>query len=472
MKKLFFTLLLTSFLFSSNLFAQSAPKLKLSDPLPQNLFVELAKALNPSVVNISTTSLPKQRQGFQQGNPYQGFFEQFMGPRMPVLPQQSLGTGFIIRKDGLILTNNHVIEGADIIKVQLEEKNKTLYEAEVIGRDNRTDVALIKINAGRDLPVAVLGSSTSLEVGEWVVAFGNPYGHGHSVTKGIVSAMGREIDEINKFPFIQTDASINPGNSGGPLVNSRGEVVGVNTAIDARAQGIGFAIPIDDVKSILKNLEKDGLIRRAFIGVNMYPYPMDSKNAKELGLPTTNGALIIGLVENGPAKKAGFREYDFVTKFNSKAVESSADFSRAVQDSKVGGTYEVEFYRSGKKQKAKVTLTEHPDDKNKKPVQRKAYRGQKAPFDLGFSVTNYSGSLAQELGLPKLRQQAPVVIDVEPDGAAASAGLGVGDIILDVNRIPVRKDVDVLKKLKKEEINSLRILRGGYPILIYISAKE
>lgn len=454
--------------------SQTPPKLKLGDPLPANLFVELSKALNPTVVNISTTSIPKQRQqlrGRPPGDPFQGFFEQFMNPNAPITPQQSLGTGFIIRKDGLIITNNHVIDGADIVKVQLEERTKTLYEAEVIGRDKRTDIALIKINAGRDLPVAVLGSSTTLQVGEWVLAIGNPYGHGHSVTKGIVSAMGREIDQINKFPFIQTDASINPGNSGGPLVNSKGEVIGVNTAIDARAQGIGFAIPIDDVKSILKTLEKDGLIRRAFIGVNMYPYPIDPRNAAELGLNTTEGALIIGLVENAPAAKAGLKEYDLVVSFDGRAVETSSDFSRIVQDAKVGSTYEVEYIREGKKRKTKVTLGEHPEDSQARPKKR-TYQGQRAPFDLGFSVTNYSLELANELGLPRLRDQVPVVINVDADSPAARAGLGIGDIILDVNRSKVTRDVDVLKGLKQGEINSLRVIRGNMPILIYLNAKN
>jgi serine protease Do len=327
------------FLFTLSLAKQTNAQLKLGDPLPQNLFVELAKLVNPTVVNISTTVMPRAQNmpGRQFGgglrDPFFDFFEQFMGPLGPARPQQSLGTGFIIRKDGLILTNNHVVEKADVIKVQLNENDKVLYEAEILGRDARTDIALIKINTKVNLAVAALGSSKTLQVGEWVAAFGNPFGHGHTMTKGIVSAIGRELNEINKLPFIQTDASINPGNSGGPLVNAKGEVVGVNTAIDARAQGIGFAIPIDEVKSILEVLEKDGMVRRGYLGVNMYPYPLDPRNAAEIGLNTTEGALVIGTVPNSPAAKAGLKEYDLIIKFGLKEIKDSQDLMRAVQDS-------------------------------------------------------------------------------------------------------------------------------------------
>jgi serine protease Do len=201
-----------------------------------------------------------------------------------------LGTGFIIRDDGLIVTNNHVIAGADIINVQLSEGSKETYEATLVGRDERTDIALIKIKPKEKLPVAVLGSSKDLEVGEWVAAFGNPFGHGHSMTKGIVSSKGRDITEINKFPLIQTDASINPGNSGGPLVNTKGLVVGVNSAIDARAQGIGFAIPIDEVKAIIPQLESKGRIARGYLG--LFLGDLDPEAAEYLGLGDQRGAVV------------------------------------------------------------------------------------------------------------------------------------------------------------------------------------
>ena len=210
------------------------PVLKLSDPLPANLFVELAKAINPSVVNISTSSLARRGTG---NDPLRDMLEKFYG--MPQdegswdnKPQRlGLGTGFIIREDGLILTNAHVIRDADIIEVQLTENAEKQYKAELIGSDARTDIALIKIKPEDKLSAVSLGSSRDLEVGEWVAAFGNPYGHGHTMTKGVISSKGRAIQELNKFPLLQTDASINPGNSGGPLVSSKGQVIGINSAI-------------------------------------------------------------------------------------------------------------------------------------------------------------------------------------------------------------------------------------------------
>lgn len=461
--------------------AQTSPKMNLSEPLPANIFVELAKVINPSVVNISTSSNHQMRQrrqnrlppGGAPQDPFFDLFEQFLGPQMqqPMRPQRALGTGFIIRNDGLILTNNHVVEDADVIKVQLSEKDSALYTAELVGRDKRTDLALIKIAAKGLLPAVKLGNSKELQVGEWVVAFGNPLGLGHTTTKGIVSAIGREIDDLNRFPFIQTDASINPGNSGGPLVNLKGEVIGVNSAIAANSQGIGFAIPIDNAKNVIKVLEKDGVIKRGFLGVTIYPYPIDPQAAQEMKLATTDGALIAGVIEGSPAAKAGLKEYDFVTKFNGKSVSNANEFSRLIADAELGETYKIDFIRDGKAKSLNVTPEVHPDDKKEARAGKKTYRGQKAPFDLGFSVVNYSKELAQEFGLPNLRKTYPVVIDVDPDGPAAKAGLGVGDVIIDVNRQEVTKDAEVLKLLNKKQINSLRVLRGQYFTLIYISAK-
>lgn len=464
--------------------AQTPIRMNLGDPLPANIFVELAKALNPTVVNISTSTTPRQQmrrppRGGLPRDPFFDFFEQFMGPRAPVQPRQSLGTGFIIRKDGLILTNNHVIDGADVIRVQMAVENESTrnaeisaeVSAEVIGRDVRTDIALIKISTDKDLPVARLGSSKDLQVGEWVAAFGNPFGHSHTMTKGIISAIGREIDEINRFPFIQTDTSINPGNSGGPLVNMKGEVIAVNTAIDARAQGIGFAIPIDEVKSILETLEKEGVVRRGFLGVNLYPNRLDPRHAQELGIPTNEGALIVGTIPNSPAAQSGLKDYDFVTKVGDKTIRNSRDFSRAIADSPAGTELALEIYREGKKQTLKVTLGEHPDDVAPERPRRRTQQGQEAPHSLGFRVANYSQQLAQQFGLPALSSPRPVIIDVEFDSPAFKAGLAVGDIILDVNRKEVRRDSDVFKELGANQINSLRVLRGQHPVLIYVNPR-
>ncbi len=457
---------------------ETLPKLKLSDPLPANLFIELAKVVNPTVVNISTTQMV-QGYGGRGGGPYgapgrdpmMDLFEQFMGGgrMMNRQPVQSLGTGFIIREDGLIITNNHVVDKADIIKVQLSEGSDELFEAEVIGKDERTDVALIKIDAKRKLPFAQLGKSADLQVGEWVAAFGNPYGHGHSLTKGIVSAIGRQIDEINLFPFIQTDASINPGNSGGPLVNSQGLVVGVNTAIDARAQGIGFAIPIDDVKAILPQLEKKGSIDRGFIGIAMADIPPES--AKELGLKSSDGSLVRDIVPNSPAEKAGIKPYDFITEVNGKKIKSSGELVNSIQRLTAGTVVTLDLIRDGKKLEKKVTLgTQEGVTQAARKGKQKTYDGQKAPFDLGFKIADFSPQLADAFQIPPLRRGQPIVIEVTPGSAASKAGLAPGDVILDINKNPVYKAREVIKGLKKDANNLIRVLKRDRVVILYLRA--
>jgi serine protease Do len=472
----------TSDFFTSEADAQTALKMNLGDPLPANLFVELAKAVNPTVVNISTSYMPqRQRRGDPRGmpaDPMQELFEEFLrrqgGGGAPVQqqPQQSLGTGFIIRKDGLILTNNHVINQATTIQVQLSESDKTLYTAKIIGQDERTDTALIKIDIKKDLPVAKLGSSKDLQVGEWVAAFGNPFGHGHTMTKGIVSATERRIDEINRFPFIQTDASINPGNSGGPLVNTRGEVIGVNTAIDQRAQGIGFAIAIDEIKKILPALEKDGTIQRGFLGVQMASGELDPRARRELKLPDgANGAFVMGVIPGSPAAKAGIREYDLIVKFNGVDVGSSDELRRAVENADVNATYNIEYFREGKRVSSRITLAGN-DIGNASlaaRVQKAAPpAGTEVPHGFGFKVANHSPALAEAFGLPVLQKPAPIIIEVKPGAPAARAQLRVGDVVLDVNRTTVSTDKDVVKAMKAKQVNSLRVLRGTLPILFYL----
>lgn len=467
----FFLVLIFSLFQLQSITALTLDKLDPKAPLPANRFVELAELVNPAVVNINTTQLPKT----PQMNPYMRdplfeFFAPFMGPMGPMQqrPAQSLGTGFIIRKDGLIITNNHVIQGADVIKVQLTEKDSESFEAEVIGSDARTDIALIKISGKKDFPVVPLGTSATLKVGEWVAAFGNPFGHGHSMTKGIISAIGREIDELNRFPFLQTDASINPGNSGGPLVNMQGEVIGVNTAIDARAQGIGFAIPIDNVKNIIDTLEKEGHIKRAFLGVALAGLS-DPRAMKYLNLKSADGALVEHVYPNTPAEKAGIKPYDFITKIKDKKIESPSDLIREIADSNVGEKVSLTLIREGKEKNVTVALEEHPEDIGKqtgKPV--KKYYGQKTPFDLGFTIADYNKELKQNYQLPPLSKKRPVVVEVIRGSKSSKAGLSVGDIILDVNKTPVFKARDALKAFKKD-YNVLRVLRGDRALLIYIN---
>lgn len=483
-RKTFLALVCTLTFSSVYLFAQqqtsvpSFPKLKASDPLPSGLFVELAKAINPSVVNIFTTYMPRDRMMRDPyRDPFFDLFEQFMGPGgggPTRMPQQSLGTGFIIREDGLIVTNNHVVDKADFIKVQLEERAKEQYDAKVIGKDARTDIALIKIEAKRKLPFVRMGSSADVQVGEWVAAFGNPYGYGHTMTKGIISAIGREIDELNLFPFMQTDASINPGNSGGPLVNTQGLVIGVNAAIDARAQGIGFVIPIDNVKSILPQLEKDGAIARGFIGVQMSDMELDEEDAKSLNLKSTEGALIAEVVPGSSAEKAGIQPYDLIVEFDGKKISANRDLAKAVASTPVGHKAAVKFIRNGKTKSVTVEVSGTPLEgkiaRGGQPRKRGGLEMQKAPFNMGFTFTDYSQRLAQEFGLPILRQPRPVIVAIESGSEAAKSGLAPGDIILDVNRKEVAKAKDVARNLRKGTINILRILKQDRVVLVSIRA--
>ncbi len=469
LNKKIITPLLSILLFSSLVNAK-LPKLKGGDPLPSNLFIEMAKLANPAVVNISTTQLPAPSQQLDPNNPNAQLFRHFFGGRFRnPQPRHSLGTGFIIREDGLMITNNHVIDAADVIKVQLNEGGEE-YEAQVIGKDKRTDIALIKINVKKKLPILKLGNSSTLEVGEWVAAFGNPYGHGHTMTKGIVSAKGRAIKELNKFAFIQTDASINPGNSGGPLINTRGEVVGVNTAIDGRAQGIGFAIPIDEVKSIITQLEKDGHIKRGFLGVQLGN--LTPRVVQMLKLKDNKGAFIMDVVPGSSADKAKVKPYDIVVNINGKKIDSPQALFDSVQDLQVGKTVEMKVVRKGKKKDLKITIMQHPEDKNKharKKKSKKTYRGQKAPFNLGFNVSNFTRSLAKNFNIPPLRKSYPIVIQVKPRSKASESGLSEGDVILDVNQKTTTKASDVIRYLKNGQSNLLRVLKGDKVVLIELT---
>jgi serine protease Do len=444
------------------------PTISPGGPLPENIFVELAKAVNPSVVFISTSRLPQGRQSRLPRDPMFDLFQQFMGPGLrqtPPQPMQALGTGFVIREDGLILTNNHVIDGADIIQVSFKDKPKTTYEAEVIGKDQRTDIALIKISDKKPFPVLKLGDSSKLQVGQWVSAFGNPYGHSYTMTVGIVSALGREIDELNKFPFIQTDAGINPGNSGGPLVNLKGEVIGVNSAIDARAQGIGFAIPINDVKSILEQLEKTGHVESGFLGIGMMR--LDPRSARSLGLNNLEGVLVMQVEDGSAASNAGIETYDVIVKFNDKPVRSPNELAKMIMDSNVGEEIKLTYIRDGKEKSTKTKLGARPEEKVSKSSNPQQMKGSKAPFNLGFEIVGLSKDLIIRYGMPEELKGHPVVSNMDYNGPAAIGGLQPGDVILDINRKTVPSVKAAMKALKKGS-NILRVSRNGMIILVVI----
>lgn len=446
------------------------PTMKLGDPMPANLFAELSRIINPAVVNISTSIIPRGR---QIRDPMLDMLEQLYGMPLGQQPeaqgpqQYGLGTGFIIRDDGLILTNNHVIENADIINVQLTEGATKFYEAKVIGSDQRTDIALIKITPDGKLPVAALGTSKDVQVGEWVAAFGNPFGHGHTMTKGIISSKGREIGEINKIPLLQTDASINPGNSGGPLVNTKGYVIGVNSAIDARAQGIGFAIPIDEVKALIPQLEQRGSIQRGYIGAGLSD--LSPQAASYMGLSEEQGAIVTQLDAKGPAAKAGIHPYDVITEFNGKKIKDSMGLIDAVADAPVGKNANVKVMRNQRTLSFNVKVADRPDERKPSRATAKKYSGQKAPFNLGFSVTDATEDIKTQWGLPPEMNQ-PIIIEVKRNSIASRAGLRVGDVILDVNKKVTNSAKDVLKAVKKD-VNNFRVARGGQIIIITIEVE-
>ena len=467
--------ILTAFIVfqSNNVTAQSfqktPPALKLGEPLPANLFIELAKAINPSVVNISTSVIPRGR---MYRDPMLEMLEQFYG--IPMQQQQpgkprrmGLGTGFIIREDGLIVTNNHVVEGADIVEVQLAENDQKTYKAEVIGRDNRSDIALIKIKADVKLTAVAMGSSEDAQVGEWVAAFGNPYGHGHSMTKGIISSKGRSINEINKFPLIQTDASINPGNSGGPLVNAKGFVIGVNSAIDARAQGIGFAIPIDEVKKIIPTLEKGGQLAKGYIGIQ--PGDLDYRAAMAMGLDEFRGGAILGL-GNGPAKKAGLKVYDIIQEINGKKIRDAQDLMNTIADLEPGKKAKFKVLRNDKNLNFDVTVDERPDQKklsslwknfknSEEPEEApKASLNTNTPYNFGVKISDMTDALRQDYNIEDSVKN-PMITWIDRGSIASALGLRVGDVILGINKVEPTSADQAIKAIKKGT-NTIRVARG------------
>ncbi len=446
------------------LFTKTPPTLKLGDALPTNLFVELGKAINPAVVNISTSVIPKGR---QYRDPMLEMMEQFYGRRLqPQQPENGkprrmgLGTGFIIREDGLIVTNAHVVQGADLIEIQLSENSEKQYTATVVGSDERTDIALLKIKPDSKLTAAALGSSESTEVGEWVAAFGNPYGHGHSMSKGIISSKGREIEEINRLPLLQTDASINPGNSGGPLVNSKGFVIGVNSAIDARAQGIGFAIPIDEVKKIIQQLEQRGSIRKGYLGVVLGD--LDDQIAYQLGMTEFRGAVVIE-VGDGPGRRAGLKPYDIITEFNGKKLKYSRDLIDQVSASEPNSKVKIKVLRNEKQKILDLTVGERPGEKQfakkmtpepnaEKPAPRKT------PHNLGADIEDSTKNIRKQFGLNE-EIKNPVVTAVDRDSLASRIGMRVGDVILNINGKEINSAKEATDSFKKGT-NTMRVARG------------
>ncbi len=438
--------------------------------LSPQLFVELTRRVKPGVVNISTKKVVKGGgRVFRQFNPPprerdlfrdffgEDFFNRFFGetPQRDMV-QRSLGSGFIIDKDGYIITNNHVIEGASEIRVRLSTEKE--FDAEIIGRDSKTDLALIKIKSWNDLPVVELGDSDKVEIGEWVMAIGNPFGLSHTVTVGIVSAKGRVIGSGPYDDFIQTDASINPGNSGGPLFNINGEVVGINTAIVASGQGIGFAIPINVAREIIPQLKKQGKVTRGGIGV--YVQKMTPELAKSFGLEKGEGALVADVIAGGAAESAGIKRGDVILRFNGKEIHEMNELPRVVAATPVGKDVEVEILREGKPLKLKLKVGELKEE-------TPAVAEEKAQVDLGMSVQEITPELARQL---RLKEAGGVIVSqVESGSPADEAGLQRGDIIQEINgqAIPRLSDYQAaMGKVKKDEVVRLLVKRGERSIYL------
>jgi serine protease Do len=421
-----------------------------------NIFVQIGRKIVPSVVNIFTTSTLRPPMGGQPGGPddlWRRFFEDFFGEqyggpggagpgqRGNAPKAQSLGSGFIIEASnsgGLILTNNHVVEGADEVHVKFtEEADEKETQAEIVGRDADLDLALIKVKTRRKLQPVTLSDSDKLEVGEWIAAIGNPFGHGHSVSHGIVSAKERALPG-SYAKYLQVDAPINPGNSGGPLVNLNGEVVGINNAIDARGPGIGFAIPINLAKNVLPQLKTKGRVERGYIGISVDDLRPDL--AKSLKLDESLSAPIITHVIPGqPADRAGLQAYDVIREVNGKSVRNSNELVGAITEIPVGEAAKLKVLRSGKEKEFTVNVAKRPDVRERgrsKPREEKKAPATKR-IETGMVLEEVDPDSARELGLPE-NYQGVVVSQVGPGSAAFNAGLTRGDVILEVDRKPVK----------------------------------
>lgn len=422
---------------------------------PPLSLADLVDKLKPCVVNISTTKTVRSggfRSPFGQGAPFgpfggDDFFERFFGDSpQRQFKQKSLGSGFIISNDGYIFTNNHVVEQADEILVKLSDGKE--YKAKVIGKDAQTDIALIKIKPSNSLPVAETGDSEKLRVGEWVVAIGNPFGLEQTVTAGIVSAKGRVIGAGPFDNFIQTDASINPGNSGGPLFNTEGKVVGINTAIVAQGQGIGFAIPINMAKSILPDLKAKGKATRGWLGVSVQDISEDI--AKTMKIKDRNGVLISDVFEGDPADKAGIKSGDIVTEIDGKPVKDTHELLLVVSSLSIGETVKIKIIRDGQEKILPITIAERTD-------KAEIAASQQTGEAFGMTVQEITPEIASHLGLGT--KKGIIVVDVQEGSAADEVGIQPQDIILQVNKVKVTTMKEYQKELSKAgEKGSLLLL--------------
>jgi len=428
-----------------------------------NSFADLAERSSPGVVNISTK---KTVVGHSLEDFFPFPFGDPFGPQQGPVPRErlvpSLGSGFVISKDGYIVTNNHVIEEVDSITVKFNDGGE--FPAEVIGRDPKTDIALIRVKADRELFALPLGDSERVRPGEWVVAIGNPFGLEHTVTAGIVSAKHRDIDHGAYDDYIQTDAAINPGNSGGPLLNLSGEVIGINTAINPRANTIGFAVPIEMAKQILPQLKANGHVTRGWLGVVIQQ--ITPEIAEELGLEDQKGALVSKVVPDGPADDAGIQQRDVIREFDGKPIDDFDDLPRVVASTPIDTKVRVVVIRDGKRKTLNPAIgaLEEPE------VTQLATASPTGAKAFGMSVQDLTPEIAEQLGVEGT--DGVVVSSVDPTGPAREAGIRRGDVIVEIDQHEVKDSKSLHDQLSKSDERVLLLIRRGDSQLYVPLARE
>ncbi len=443
-----------------------------SGALPESYpWVRLAETLMPAVVNVRVTG--EQARGRDRAEevlpePFRRFLPPEFRERRPKAGPRvirGVGSGFIIDPSGYIVTNHHVVDGAKSIEVTLNDGRKL--PAKLVGTDPETDLALLRVDAS-GLPTIPLGSSSALKVGEPVMAIGNPFGLDHTVTVGIISGTGRVIGAGRFDDFLQTDAAINPGNSGGPLINTRGEAVGIATAIASRSggfQGVGFAIPVDLAKPIVQQLRLDGRVTRGWLGVSIQP--LTPELAKSFGLPREEGALVASVVDGSPAGRAGLKAGDVIARYDGRTVDGPRGLSSLVANTENGKTVQLGVIRDGRERALPVTIGNFAEAR-----QAGASGDSRGTGRLGLELQELTPQLAQRIGVKG--DKGVVVTDVRPDSPAAQAGIATGDVIREVNRIPVEAIEDVEKGMSRRDGGAnqvlLRVERGGSHRYVVVDA--
>ena len=471
MKLLRKTAVVVAVIFSVGIFVGAVPQLSAASQdtgsylVPANFSI-LAKQVKGGVVNIRVEKVVKGSEEishFSRRDPFRGRnpFEDFFGPlpredSRPAPKQRGLGSGFLIDRSGYVVTNNHVVDGADTIVVTLS--NKKEYEAELIGRDPKTDLALLRIEPSDDLKPLAIGDSDALSVGEWVVAIGSPFGLEQTVTAGIVSAKGRVIGAGPYDDFIQTDASINPGNSGGPLINMKGEVIGINTAIVAGGQGIGFAIPINLAQGIVEQLKNNGQVTRAWLGVGIQD--LTEELGDYYGIKDRKGVLVTEVYENSPADKGGIKVEDVIISVNGTNVDSGRVLSGMIANFPVGKRTRITVLRNGKSKDISVEVAKRTDE------EMVAKKSMEESDNLGIKVSDMSPEIANRLGYGE-DMKGVVVLEVARGSKAEKAGVRQGDIVVAVNYVKVKTVGDYRKEVNRvDEGKEMRLLlrrgRAGF----------